>query len=57
MQTTMAAKSRNEATKAIKMIWGDSNVLEKLDGVMRNKDIAEKMCTQGYDYSWKQCKT
>ena len=50
----------NEATRALISLWGEANVLEKLDGVSRNRmiyeEIAKAMRKAGHDYSWKQCR-
>jgi len=50
----------NAATCALIAIWGDISVQEKLDSVTCNKviyeDIVEKLCVQGFKYTWKQCR-
>jgi len=51
----------NAATRALIAIWGESSVQEKLDSVTRKKviyeDIAEKLRAQGFEYTWKRCRT
>ena len=54
--TRMAASGwSTNATRALIAIWGEVNVLEKLDAVARNRVIYEensgKMRAQGFDYS------
>ena len=56
----MAAGWSDEATSALLGIWGDDEVQAKLDGVVRNKSIYQRIASQladlGYEKTWKQCK-
>ena len=56
----MAAGWSAEQTSALLGIWGDDEVQAKLDGVVRNKSIYERIASQladlGYEKTWKQCK-
>ena len=57
----MATGWSNNATRALLAIWGEENIQEQLDGVARNRDIYEKISNclseQGFEYTWKQCRT
>ena len=63
----MASVSTNRGTswtdnevKALIGLWGESDVQEELDGVVRNKvvyeEIAKKMRQLGYNRDWGQCR-
>ena len=57
----MAAGWSTDATRTLISIWSDQNIQEQLDGVVRNRvvheEVAEKLCEEGYEYTWKQCRT
>ena len=57
----MAAGWTTEITRALIAVWGQANVQNQLDGVVRNRTIYEKISRElaqlGYDRSWEQCRT
>ena len=57
----MAAGWCAEETKALVGIWGEAEVQQALDGVVRNKTIYQKVATAlnalGYEKNWQQCRT
>ena len=57
----MAAGWSVEETRALVGVWGQANVQEQLDGVMRNRAIFEMIAREmgelGYERSWQQCRT
>ena len=58
---TMAAGWTADETKALIGIWGEEEVQNALDGVVRNKTIYQKiaaaMARLGYAKTWQQCRT
>ena len=58
--STCSSLWSNEEVRALIAIWGQANVQEVLDGVVRNKvvfqDISKKLQEQGYNREWEQCK-
>ena len=54
----MAAGWTSEETRALIAIWGEEEIQNALDGVVRNKTIyARAMAELGYDKTWQQCRT
>ena len=57
----MAAGWSNEETKTLVSIWGEANVQNQLDGVVRNKVVYEKIAVEmgklGFERNWQQCRT
>ena len=57
----MAAGWSVEETRALVGVWGQANIQEQLDGVMRNRTIFEMIAREmgelGYERSWQQCRT
>ena len=52
----MAAGWSAEQSSALLGIWGDDEVQAKLNGVVRNKSIYQRIAEVGYEKTWKQCK-
>ena len=57
----MAAGQYAEKTKALIGIWGEAEVQQALDGMVRNKTIYQKVATAlnalGYEKTWQQYRT
>ena len=57
---SMAEWSAQE-TSSLLGIWGAADVQSRLDGVVRNKTIYEKIARElvvhGYERTWQQCRT
>ena len=57
----MVAGWTSEDTKALIGIWGEEEVQNALDGVVRNKTIYQKVASAmaglGYVKTWQQCRT
>ena len=57
----MAAGWSVDETRALLGIWGDADVQSKLDGVVRNRTVYQKISTAlfdlGYEQTWQQCRT
>ena len=55
----IVASWSNEATKVLLTVLGVQNIQNKLDGVVWNKVVYERVPTtlqeRGYEFSWKQC--
>lgn len=57
----MAAGWTSNETKALIGIWGEEEIQNALDGVVRNKTIYQKVAVAmgelGYIKTWQQCRT
>ena len=57
----MAAGWSTDATKALLSVWGEQNIQNQLDGVVRNRviyeKVSERLCEPGYEFTGKQCRT
>ena len=57
----MAAGWTSNETKAFIGIWGEEEIQNALDGVVRNKTIYQKVAVAmgelGYIKTWQQCRT
>ena len=52
--------STEAETKALLSVWGSEQIQSELDGVVRNKNIYERISNQlnksGVSRNWKQCR-
>ena len=59
--TSAVAGWSNSATSALLSVWGEQNIQDQLDGVMRNRIVYEKVSASllemGYHFTRKQCRT
>ena len=57
----MAAGWNNKETNRLVSVWGEANVQSQLDGVVRNKDVYERVVGEmgnlGFERTWQQCRT
>lgn len=57
----MAASWTTEEIRALVSVWGQESIQSELEGVQRNRTIyqriARELKDQGYDKTWKQCRT
>ena len=57
----MASGWNTDETRALLSVWGAANVQSKLDGVVRNRTIYERIARElqvlGYSRTWEQCRT
>ena len=57
----MAAGWTSDETKALIAIWGEEEIQNALDGVVKNKTTYQKVARSinelGYDKTWEQCRT
>ena len=57
----MATGWTYDQTKALISIWGQEDVQQELDGVIRNRTIYEKVASElgkvGVEKTWQQCRS